>query len=825
MKQLFTFSLMCISALCISLPAGAQGNKPGTPSPAGTNANSPANDLLLHYDRPADFFEEALVIGNGTMGAILYNGVTQDRISLNDLTLWTGEPDRKVITPDAYKALPEIRQLLDNEDYRGADQANKKVQGHYSENYQPLGTLTITHDNHRGKTVSAYRRQLNISNATAQAQYRIDGGNFATDYFASAPDSVIIIRLTSETPDGIQARLSFTSPLPHSTRAEGNAISAEGYAAYHSYPNYYGDLKDSEKHLYDPERGIHFRTIVHVSTTGGKVTAFPSGDLKIDHAKEAVIRIANATSFNGFDKDPVREGRPYRKLAEQRIRKATQKSYAEMRRAHIEDYKRYFDRVSLNLGETSPEILALPTDRQLRLYTDEQQRNPHLEALYFQYGRYLLISCSRTPGVPANLQGLWNESMLPPWSSNYTTNINLEENYWAAEVTNLSEMHRPLMDFISHLSQTGEKTARAYYGVDKGWCLAHNSDIWAMTCPVGLNGGDPSWACWNMGGAWIATHIWEHYLFTQDKDFLRTHYPILKGAAEFCLNWLVEKDGKLITSPGTSPENKFITPDGYAGATSYGCTADLAFTRQCLMDARDAAEVLGTDKDFRKTADRTLSRLLPYRIGKEGNLQEWYHDWRDRDVRHRHQSHLFGLYPGHHLSVAETPELAKACARTLEMKGDETTGWSTGWRVNLYARLQDSAGAYRIYRRLLKYISPDKYQGKDARRGGGTYPNLLDAHSPFQIDGNFGGCAGVAEMLMQSTPDKITLLPALPEAWSDGQVKGICARGGFVVDMEWKQGKVTSLTVSSRKGGKTQLHFNGKKVSLKLKAGEQKSLL
>ena len=538
-----------------------------------------------------------------------------------------------------------------------------------------------------------------------------------------------------------------------------------------------------------------------------------------------MVLIANVTSFNGFDKDPVKEGREYRKQVVNRMELAARKTYEQLYRAHVADYQSFFNRVKLDLGETDPEIAALPTDRQLLLYTDKAQRNPELEALYFQYGRYLLISCSRTPGVPANLQGLWNERILPPWSCNYTSNINLEENYWAAETTNLSEMHRPLMDFITNLSRTGEQTAKAYYGVEKGWCLGQNTDIWAMTCPVGLQVGDPSWACWTMGGVWVSTHIWEHYLFTQDKDFLRQYYPALKGAAEFCMNWLIEKDGKLITSPGTSPENKFVTPDGYVGATSYGCTADLAMTRECLADASEAARVLGIDAPFRKEVKKTLSRLLPYRVGENGNLQEWYHDWRDEDPKHRHQSHLFGLYPGHHLSLAETPDLARACARTLEIKGDETTGWSTGWRVNLYARLHDAENAYHIYRRLLRYVSPDGYRGKDARRGGGTYPNLLDAHSPFQIDGNFGGCAGVVEMLMQSSARTITLLPALPEAWKDGRVEGICARGGFVVDMEWKDGKVTSLRIMARKGGKTEVTVNGKTMKVNLKANESKQII
>lgn len=788
----------------------------------GVQAQVQTGALTLHYDRPAEYFEEALVIGNGTFGAIVYGGTDKEKISLNDITLWTGEPDRKVTTPDAHKAIPDIRALLEREDYRGADREQRRVQGHYSENYQPLGALTIDYRGASGE-VSAYRRQLDISSAAARTEFRRGGSLFSCDYFASAPDSVIVLRLKSEDPKGLQAVLSFDSQLPHAVKAEGNELSVEGYAAYHSYPEYYGEVKD--KHLYDPERGVHFRTLVRVLSPEGKVKSYPSGELKLEGGKEAVVLIANVTSFNGFDKDPVKEGREYRKQVASRMELAARKTYEQLYRAHVTDYQSFFNRVKLDLGETEPEIAALPTDRQLLLYTDKAQRNPELEALYFQYGRYLLISCSRTPGVPANLQGLWNERILPPWSCNYTSNINLEENYWAAETTNLSEMHRPLMDFIANLSRTGEQTAKAYYGVEKGWCLGQNTDIWAMTCPVGLQVGDPSWACWTMGGAWVSTHIWEHYLFTQDKDFLRQYYPALKGAAEFCMNWLIEKDGKLITSPGTSPENKFVTPDGYVGATSYGCTADLAMTRECLADASEAARVLGIDAPFRKEVKKTLSRLLPYRVGENGNLQEWYHDWRDEDPKHRHQSHLFGLYPGHHLSLAETPDLARACARTLEIKGDETTGWSTGWRVNLYARLHDAENAYHIYRRLLRYVSPDGYRGKDARRGGGTYPNLLDAHSPFQIDGNFGGCAGVVEMLMQSSARTITLLPALPEAWKDGRVEGICARGGFVVDMEWKDGKVTSLRIMARKGGKTEVTVNGKTMKVNLKANESKQII
>lgn len=783
------------------------------------------NRLTLRYDRPAEYFEEALVIGNGTMGATIYGGTKRDRISLNDITLWTGGPDREVTTPGAYKALPEIRALLDKEDYRAADRANRKIQGHFSENYQPLGQLTIEYEDNTARDITAYQRSLDISEAVARTQYLKRGWLQTSEYFASAPDSVIVIRLKSPK-EGIHATLRFTSQLPFSVTAKDGEITADGYAAYHSYPSYYKGVSADEHFLYDPDRGTRFRTLVRaIAAKGdGSIKSYDTGDVKIDGCKDVTIIIANVTSFNGFDRDPATEGRDYRRLVKQRMARAARKTNDELLHTHLYDYQRFFGRVSLDLGRTDPAIAAMPTDKQLLLYTVEGQSNPDLEALYFQYGRYLLISCSRTDGVPANLQGLWNEKLLPPWSCNYTVNINLEENYWAAETTNLSEMHRPLLTFISNLSQTGKTTAREYYDVNRGWCLGHNTDIWAMTCPVGLNSGDPSWACWNMGGSWLSTHIWEHYQFTRDRDFLAANYQLLKGAAEFCIGWLTEKDGYLITSPGTSPENKFKAPDGFNGATSYGNTSDLAMIRECLLDAREAARTLGRDKDFVSEIDRTLSRLLPYRIGKKGNLQEWCHDWEEVEPQHRHQSHLVGLHPGNHLSLATTPELARACARTLEIRGDKTTGWSSGWRVNLYARLLDAKNAYHIYRKLLNYVSPDGYTGKDARRGGGTYPNLLDAHSPFQIDGNFGGCAGVAEMLMQSTPTSITLLPALPEQWADGSVSGICARGGFVVSMKWKNGSVTELTLTSRCGGKTTLNYNGRKKTVSMKAGETKRI-
>lgn len=783
----------------------------------------------LRYHRPAEFFEEALVIGNGTMGGIVYGGTDVDRISLNDITLWTGEPcNMKVFSPEAHTYIPAIRDALKRGDYREADRLQKNVQGHFSQNYQPLGQLQIHYLDKDGG-VSNYRRWLDVGNATAHTVFHRGKYQYATEYFATYPDSGIVVRMTTDSPDGVKVRVAMESQLPCSTTVEGDVILNDGYAAYTSLPTYYAA---DEKFAYDESRGVHFRTAVKV--VGGTVEE-ENGSIVVS-GRQIVLYVTNATSFNGYDKDPVKEGKPYRELAELRLQNLCSKTYDELLNRHVNDYKNIFDRVKLTLGDAPAD--DRPTDVVLREYVDENIFNPELEALYFQFGRYLLISCSRTPNVPANLQGLWNESILPPWSCNYTSNINLEENYWAAETGAMPEMHMSLFTYMKELQGSGELTAKAYYGVDKGWCLAHNTDIWAMTCPVGLRTGDPSWANWNMGGAWVSTHIWEHYTFSLDKTFLEEYYPVLKGAAEFCLEWListkemgVEGEEFLITAPSTSPENIFITPEGYHGRTCYGGFADIAMIRECLTDARNAAVELGTDKDFIGKADAALARLQPYKIGKRGNLQEWFYDWDDEDPHHRHQSHLFGVYPGHNVDdgVHTKEEIYRAASRSLEIKGDQSTGWSTGWRVNLYARLHDAKNAYHIYRKLLSYVSPDGYRGTDARRGGGTYPNLLDAHSPFQIDGNFGGCAGVIEMLMQSEyslEDKrkpnvvVELLPALPENWKDGSVSGIRARGGITVDMTWKDGQVATLTLVAQKKCRIVLKANGVSQVIKLKKGK-----
>jgi alpha-L-fucosidase 2 len=779
---------------------------------------SAQSDHILWYKQPAEFFEESLVLGNGKQGATVFGGVESDKIYLNDITLWSGEPVNATMNPEAYKNLPAIREALKNENYKLAEELNKKIQGKNSESYSPLGTLEITNSN-RG-TVTNYYRELDISKAVSKVSYEIDGVKFTREYFVSAPDKIMVIRLTSSQKGALNFDINLNSLLKFKTEVKDNLLSMNGSAPIHENLGY----EVIPAFLLEKERGTRFTSLIKIKNIDGTITS-SSSSLGLKNGTEALIYVSIATSFNGFDKNPATEGLNDKAIALDNLNKAFLKSFDKLKQTHVADYQKFYNRVSLDLGKT--EAPNLPTDERLLRFS-EGKEDKNMEVLYFNFGRYLLISSSRTMGVPANLQGLWNPHLYAPWSSNYTMNINLEENYWLAENTNLSEMHLPLLSFIKNLSVTGKVTAKTFYGVNEGWAAAHNSDIWAMTNPVGQFGKEePMWACWNMAAAWLSTHIWEHYVFTQDKNYLKNEgYEIMKGAAQFCLKWLVEdKNGNLITSPSTSPENQYLTPDGFVGATFYGGTADLAMIRECFDKTIKASKVLNVDAEFRTKLEIALSKLQPYQIGKNGNLQEWYFDWDDKDPKHRHQSQLFGLFPGNHITPLKTPELANACRQTLEIKGDETTGWSKGWRINLWSRLWDGNRSYKMFRELLRYVDPDGKKTEKPRRGGGTYPNLFDAHPPFQIDGNFGGAAAVAEMLVQSNETEIRLLPALPDAWERGSVKGICARGGFEIAMEWNAKALKKVIVFSKNGGKTTLICGDKNKTVTLKKGQKMELL
>ncbi len=777
------------------------------------------NETRLWYAKPAANWNQALPVGSGRLGGMVFGGVDRELIQLNENTLWSGYP-RDDQNYEAIKYLPEARRLLAEGKYDDAHRLiTDKMLGVYNQSYLALGDLHLEFEG--TPAPEDYCRELDLARAVASTSFGPAAARHSRHVFASHADQVLVVRLESAAPGGLNFSIRMDSQVRHQIQnsdagASGAAAHAEllltGQAPCHVDPNYHN--VNAEPILYDtdsPGKGMLFAACVRASIEGGTIAR--QGDrLVVRGAGRATLLLSAATSFDGPDKIPATTGKDPVALCRRTLDAASRKPYAQLLADHVADHQSLFNLAELNLGPASTG--HLPTDERLRLATAGQV-DPSLIALLFHFGRYLMIASSRPGGQPANQQGLWNNMLRPPWSCNWTSNINTQMNYWPVEPCNLAPCHEPLFDLIDELVPNGARTARIQHGCG-GWVCHHNVDLWRTCIPVA---GSPTFAYWPMGGVWYCQHLWEHYRFSLDKTFLARAWPAIRGAAEFVLDWMIEDgDGHLITSPSTSPENSFFEPGtDHCVSVTQGCAMDLTLCRELLEFASKTAEILQQDADLGRRCRDAAARVRPLKIGSQGQLLEWDKEFKECEPHHRHVSHLVGLFPGDTITAEGTPELYDAVRRSLEIRGDGGTGWSMAWKVSLWARLRDGDHAMLILRNFLQLVD----DAADTNYGhGGIYANLFCAHPPFQIDGNFGVTAGIAEMLLQSHAGEIHLLPALPADWPTGRARGLRARGGVEVDMQWRGGKLASATLRAKVAGKHKVRHGGTVQCLELAAGQ-----